>query len=209
MMKKLLLLVLLNLPGQGDSFLEEVSLYSADSYFKEKVYAEHDYKSFFQLKEANQVVDAYRYDLHLLGAAVFFATNQLRDKKGLKQLQFAAGLRDAAVVHSYQMVEKKFFDHFNNKTRKLRSPDDRIKLYHSNFNATGENIDYNHIPVSGKTTYADVGKAIVYDFFHSAPHKKIMLNKIYNQLGCAVYFESKPKDGLIYYKATQDYSLGN
>lgn len=209
MMKKLLLLVLLNLPGPGDSFLEEVSLYSVDSYFKDKVYSDHNYKSFFQLKEANQALDANRYDMHLLNAAVFFATNQLRDKKELKQLQFAPGLRNAAVVHSYQMVEKKFFDHFNNKTRKLRSPDDRIKLYHTNFSATGENIDYNHIPVSGKTSYAEVGKLIVDDFFHSAPHKKIMMNKLYNQLGCAVYFETKPKDGLVYFKATQNYSLSH
>src|SRR4051794_13492167 len=119
MIKTLVLLSLLFLIADGDSFLKDIPLYQKDSYFKQKVYAEHDWKSFFQLKEANQIIDPDNYDLHLLNAAVFFATNKLRDEKKLKQLKFSNALRDAAVVHTQQMIDKKFFNHFNNRVPKL------------------------------------------------------------------------------------------
>ena len=118
----LLILLTLFLPDSGgEKFLEEILLYQKDSYFKTKVYVEHDWKSFVQMKEANEIINPDNYDLHLLNAAVFFATNKLREEKKLKPLEFSAELRNAAVVHSYQMVAKKFFSHFNNKTAKLRS----------------------------------------------------------------------------------------
>lgn len=77
----LLLLFLFLGSGNAEKFLNDVPLYSNESYFKEKVYAEHDWKSFMQLKDANEIVNPDNYDLHLLNAAVFFSTNKLRDKK--------------------------------------------------------------------------------------------------------------------------------
>src|SRR5688572_1875913 len=106
-------------PDSGDKFLNEIPAYQKDSYFKQKVYAEHEWKSFYKLKEANEIIDPDNYDLHLLNAAVFFSTNKLREEKKGKTLKFSASLRDAAVVHTQQMVDKKFFSHTNNKTLKL------------------------------------------------------------------------------------------
>lgn len=201
----LLILLLLLLPG-GEKFLNDIELYQKESYFKQKVYQEHDYKSFAALKEANETVNPDNYDSHLLNAAVFFATNKLRDEKKLKQFKFSSNLRDAATVHTYLMVDKKFFDHFNSRNLKLRSPEDRIKLFGTEASAAGENIDYTHIAMPSQTSYLQLGELLVNDWFHSPPHKKNMMSKSFSSLGCAAYFETKNKEGVRYVKATQDFS---
>src|SRR6185436_13246076 len=192
-MKTLLLVILLLAMPGGNKFLEEVSLYQMDSYFKQKVYDEHDWKSFYQLKEAGEIVKPDNYDLHLLNAAVFFATNKLREEKRLKPLNFNAGLRDAAVVHTSQMIEKKFFNHINNKTPKLRSPDERMRMFGATTRAAGENIDLNNIPMPSNTNYLQLADKLVYAWFHSPPHKKTMLSRLYSHLGCAAIFEHSDK----------------
>lgn len=205
-MNNTLLLLLLLVTSGGEKFLDDIPAYQLDSYFKQKVYAKHDYKSFALLKEANEVVNPDNYDLHLLNAAVFFATNKLREEKKLKQLKFSSALRDAATVHTFMMVDKKFFDHFNNRNLKLRTPEDRIKLFGTNADFAGENIDYTNIKMPSQTTYWQLAQMIVDDWFHSPPHKKNMLSKNFRSLGCAAYFEIKNKDGFRYVKSTQDFS---
>ena len=206
-MKALLLLfITLLLPGSGEKFLDEIVAYQQDSYFKQKVYEEHDWKSFYKLKEPNEIVDPNNYDLHLLNAAVFFSTNKLRDEKHLKQLSFSPSLRNAAVVHTYQMIEKKFFDHYNNKTRKLHNPDDRMRMFGAVFTASGENIDENFIPMPSATTYVQLADKLVDDWFRSPPHKKNMMSKQFSNMGCAAMFEAKDKNGVRYVKATQDFT---
>ncbi len=205
-MKGIILASILLLLSSGNDYLQEVPRFNVDSYYKAQVYIDHTYKSFFELQEVNQPINPQNYDQHLLNASLFFATNRMRDKKHIQCLQFADGLRNSAMVHSYQMVQKKFFDHYNHKVRDLRTPDNRIEIFLSNSTATAENIDYNHIPFPGNTTYAQVAEVIADDFLHSSQHKKIMLNKNYNQLGCAVFFEYKPNDGVIYFKATQNFA---
>ena len=206
-MIKNLLLVCLLVAG-GAEFLEGIALYQKDSYYKDKVYADHDWKSFYALKDANQVVNPDNYDMHLLNAAVFYATNKVRAAKKLPELKYNAGLRDAAVVHSQQMVDKKFFDHYINKTRKLRNPADRISMFGSpDARAMSENIDYNNIPMPSKTTYLQLADLLVDDWMHSAPHRKTMLSKGFSHIGCAAVFEPTNKSGYRYIKATQDYTL--
>lgn len=208
MIKNVLLLVLLFVKPDGEKFLQDIPLYQKDSYYKEKVYREHDWKSFNELKDANQVINPNDFDLHLLNAAIFFATNKAREGKHVKALKYSTALRDAAVVHSAQMVEKKFFDHFNSKTLKLRTPENRMKMYGvANAEAMGENIDWNNIAMPSRTTYVQLADQLVDAWMHSPPHRKTMLSKGYSHLGCAAFFEEKDKKGVRYVKATQDYSL--
>ncbi|MFM2305494.1 MAG: hypothetical protein RLZZ367_163 [Bacteroidota bacterium] len=207
MIKNLLLVCLVALLADTD-YLADIPLYQKESYYKQKVYAEHDWKSFYTLKDASQVVNPDNYDMHLLNAAIFYATNKVRAGKHLHELKYNAGLRDAAVVHSQQMVDKKFFDHYNNKTRKLRSPEDRIKMYgNANAQAMSENLDYNNIAMPSKITYLQLADKLVDDWMHSTPHRKTMLSKGYSHLGCGAVFEAKDKTGYRYIKATQDYTL--
>ncbi len=209
MFKKILLLSCL-IPlmafDSGEKYLDKIAPYQMASYYKQQVYIEHNWKSFYKMLPAQSVVDPNDYDIHLLNAAVYFATNKLRESKGLKTLQFSPQLRDASVVHTNQMIEKNFFDHFNSKTPALRSPDQRIKMFGVNSTAEAENVDYTNILVNAKTTYIDLAEKIVDDWFHSPPHRKNMLGKEFTHLGCAAMFETKDKQGARYIKATQDFS---
>lgn len=206
--KILLLLALVPLLAfdTGEKYLDKIALYQRSSYFKDQVYAEHNWKSFYKTLPAQSIVDPDNYDLHLLCASVYYATNKLRESKGLKPLQFSPQLRDAAVVHTNQMIEKNFFDHFNSRTPALRTPDLRIKIFGVNSTAEAENVDYTNIPINGPTTYIEVAEKIVDELYHSPPHRKNMLGKEFKHLGCAAMFEAKDKQGVRYIKATQDFS---
>ena len=190
----------------GNGYLEKIPSYQKDSYYKQKVFVERSWKSFYQLKDAQAFVDPEHYDLHLLNAALYFATNKLRENKGGKVLKYSPQLRDAAMVHTSQMIERNFFDHYNRLNPALRSPEQRIKLFGLNSNAMAENVDYTYIPVNGNTTYLQVADKIVDNFFHSPPHRKNMLGKEFTHIGCAAMFETKDKQGVRYIKATQDFS---
>jgi len=207
MLSKIILL-LLTIPAfnSGEKYLDKIELYQKDSYYKQKVYTEHNWKSFSQLKEVQAVVDPTNYDLHLLNAAVFFATNKMRESKGSKALQFSSQLRNAATVHTSQMIEKNFFDHFNRLTPALRSPEQRIKLFGVTSTTLAENVDYTNIPVNSNTTYLQLAEKIVKDFYDSPPHRKNMLGLEFTHLGCAAIFEAHDKQGVCYIKATQDFS---
>ena len=180
-------------------------MYLKDSYFKTQVYAEHDWKSFYQMHEANTVIDADRYDIHLVNAAIFYATNKLREKHGLPALKYSKPLTDAAMAHSQQMLEKNFFNHLNTYVGDLKTPEIRVKLFGGTFAGVGENIDYSNIDNAGKTTFIDLGEKIVDAYYHSAPHKKNMLSNYYTFIGCAGIFEKRDKGGFRYIKSTQDY----
>ena len=190
----------------GDKYLDKITLYQKDNYYKQKVYEEHTWKTFYQLKEAQAVVDPEHYDIHLLNAALYFATNKLRETKGGKVLKYSPQLRDAAVILTWQMVERNFFDHYNRLNPPLSSPEKRIKLFGLNSNALAENVDYTYIPVNGTVSYLQVADKIVDNFFHSPPHRKNMLGKEFTHIGCAAMFEAKDKQGVRYLKATQDFS---
>lgn len=207
-MKKIFLLLLLPLLSfdAGDKFLSKIDLYQKDSFYKTEVYQQHTWQSFSKLADANKTVEPNNYDLHLLNAAVFFATNKMREEKKVPPLKFSAPLRDAATIHTWEMVEKKFFDHFNSRSPKLHSPEDRIKLFEPVNMAIAENIDMNNIPMPSKSSYWDVALKIVDDFYHSTPHRKNMLNKTYTAVGTSAVFEGKDKNGVRYVKATQDFA---
>lgn len=190
----------------GSNYLQKLPLYTHDSYFKEKVYAEKDWKSFYAMQEPQQAVSPTSFDMHLMNAAFFFATNKLRQQKHLKQLAYMPGLRDAAVLHTNEMVERNFFDHYNSRNRKYYSPEKRMELFGIKGQAGAENCDYTYLEIEKGTSYLQLAEEIVDDLYKSPPHKKNMMNKLYNRLGCAVLFEKKPKDGAWYCKATQDFA---
>lgn len=201
----ILFLVLLS-PDEGKKYLDEITPYGKVSYYKEQVYNDHDYKSFYTLKEAQQVLNPKDYDMHLLSAAVFYATNKLRVEKKQKPLKYSASLRDAAAVHTWQMVSKNFFSHYNNKNRKIYSPDQRMILFGVEQTAVGENCDMNSMFDTDKKTYIELAEEIVDNLYHSSEHRKIMLSKDFNSLGCSTIFELQLKKGAWYCKTTQDFA---
>lgn len=193
----------------GSKLLSKLSFYEKDSYFKSTVYKEKSWREFYSMKEAEQTVDPSNYDFHLLNAAFFFATNKIREKHKVKPLKFSEVLRDAATLHTNEMVTKNFFSHYNNTSPKLRTPKQRILLFSSTqqLGLSGENCDLNFIETGESLTYIQVADRIAENLYESPPHKENMLEKAFNYAGCAVIFE-KPKGNnqAIYLKATQDFS---
>lgn len=208
-MQILLLLLLLTSAQSGYQVLEEIPRFGAPSFFKKEVYTVQDTKIFYASNEVKQLVDPANPDIHLMNAALFYATNHLREKKGLKACNFSEPLRDAAMLHTYEMVKRNFFDHYNRKNRTYYSPENRFQMFGLRPSSTAENIDLDYVNMYEKQTYLQVAERIVDALYHSKEHRINMLNKTYTQLGCAVYFESKPKNGVWYLKATQDFAGSN
>ncbi|MBP7390187.1 MAG: CAP domain-containing protein [Chitinophagales bacterium] len=187
----------------SDKFLSKIESYNAASYYKETVYAEHDYKSFYNLNEPQAKLNPDNYDLHLLNAAFFFVINKLRAKHNKPAFVYSASLRDAALIHSHEMVERKFFSHVNNRNRKFDKPQNRIRICGLQPTALAENIDYNFIEEN--ETYISYAEKLVKDLYESPPHRKNMMTN-YKYLGAAVVLEKSDNKGYRYGKATQDFA---
>lgn len=203
-MNKLLIIGFLIFTYQdADKFLSKIESYNVASYFKETVYAEHDYKSFYKLNEPQSKLNPDSYDLHLLNAAFFFATNKLRAKHNKPAFVYSTSLRNAALIHSSEMVERKFFSHVNNRNRKLDKPQNRMRICGLQPTALAENIDYNFIEEN--ETYISYAEKLVKDLYDSPPHRKNMMTN-YKYLGAAVVLEKSDNKGYRYGKATQDFA---
>ncbi len=210
-MGKFILLFLflpLSVLDMGSALLSKIPLYQKESYFKSKVYQEKVWKDFYELPEARQSVNPQQYDFHLLNAALFYATNKLREKHGLPPLKFSEGLRDAATIHTDQMIRKNFFSHYNHSgPKKLSTPESRMMLFINTPHLSGENCDENYVEWDENLSYIAVAERILNDLYSSPPHRSILLGKGFHYLGGAILFESvKGKEEAIYLKATQDFT---
>jgi uncharacterized protein YkwD len=197
------ILLALVLHLSDDRLLREVPEWSKESYFRDKVYDEHDWESFYKLEAPQQKLDDESLDVHLLQAAVFFATNKMRESKGLKHLNFSPQLRDGAMHHSYMMVSKNFFSHINSRNTKWKAPHDRVKYFGFKPSKVGENLaeDF-YSPVN---TYIEFAEAMVVDWYKSPPHRAIMLDKQFSHLGVGLCSIPKQK-GFGRIRITQKYA---
>lgn len=207
MLHKLILLsaLVLAVKSDGEQYLASIRGYAVDTFFKEDVYTTHNWKSFYSLPEANEYVKPGSCNYHLLNAALFFATNKQRQKSGRSALIYDKRLRDAAALHTHEMVSRNFFDHYNRKNRQYYDPGIRLALFGVTNKPFAENCDYNYSQ-DGEKTYIEIAELIVKDFMQSSGHKKNMLDKTYTHLGVAVEWEPKPKQGVWYFKATQNFA---
>ena len=186
-----------------ESYLKAVEGYAADSYFKEEVYRAHTWQTFGQLPEPNQAMSETQPDLHLLNAALFFATNELRHRYKKPEFRYSATLRDAAVVHTHEMVSRHFFSHTNSRNRKWDKPDSRIRQCGPLPRALAENIDYQYLEEGD--TYLSFARKVVQHLYDSPPHRKNMLGS-YTHLGTCSMMEAKDRQGYRYLKSTQDFA---
>lgn len=175
--------------------------------------------SFFKTEAAQRVIDVEFLDVELLNAAVFFAANEMRIKRGLTPFLHDANLERAAVFHSNEMRTKRFFNHVNKADRDNRTPDQRIANNGGDFNTVGENIlemppyktgpkgeydvekldngTYAFLQVrSGKPlkimTYGDFARMAVKLWMRSPEHKANIMSKEFTHLGCGTSIEENP-----------------
>ncbi len=188
------------------------------SAFPDYYYTNFNWDTFEQWHIAKTPIDPNNVDYNLLQAAIFFYTNQYRKSKRLKPVEFKSNLCSAAMHHTKEMGDKRFYDHVNRKDRSMRTVMDRAKHFGFYGGAVGENlaleflIDYKaeasywHEQTDGGLkffygdsghnrgyipphTYLSLGKSIVKAWINSPGHRANLLEKEFMYLGVGVYVE--------------------
>lgn len=192
-------------PG-AQPYLADILKYNEASNFEDARYKVLDWRDFDKLEEANELVDPNNYDFDLMNAAVFYAVNKFRSAKNLPPLKFDGRLRDAASIHSWQMVKKNFFDHMDFYDDSLRSPDRRMMLCGYSGQKMTENISRIYLDRSKPLTYIQVAAKIAAEWSKSKDQNHHMLDPELERLGCGLVFEVHSNlQGLIYFRVTADF----
>ena len=170
-----------------------------ETIFPDSLYHTYNWERFEALDIAKAEISLANIDYNLLNAGVFYYSNQYRISKKLEPFKFSKILRDASAIHSLEMINRGFFDHINSRNRKLRTPVDRTRYFRYPNDYVGENVaieyvleNYTYSPqgeIIEFRSYLDLCKAIVDGWIKSKPHRKNLLNKNYNNLGCAVVID--------------------
>lgn len=200
-------------------------------------YTGFDSRTFLNLPELKQKVDASFNDIDLLDAAVFWMTNIEREKHGLKPFLFCEQLGHMANGHSTQMRLHHFFSHENPYDVQYKTLTDRLHcvIDHNfgGFMTYGENIALyptlkgpetftirlrEHIPhfydANGNElcayTCLEFAQSIVEGWMNSPGHRANILNPSFEYLGCGcAEFEKVGKyASLLYYYLTQNFGGG-
>ena len=192
--------------AQSDVYLSKVAKYNEASVFEDAKYKDMTWQKFYQLEEVQEFVDPNNYDFDLLNAAVLFATNKYRASKGIAALRFDPRLRDAAAIHTNEMVNRKFFDHLNTASPRIRMPNNRTELCGFEGARIAENLERDFMDVQKPMNYAQLGDKAIQDLSRSRDHDAHLLDKNLDQVGCALLFENQPNtDGYWFWRLTQNF----
>lgn len=193
-------------------------VFPTPSAFPDEYYTNFDWDTFEHWQAANTKIDPANVDYNLLQAAIFFYTNQYRKSKRLQPVAYHPNLCNAAMYHTKEMGDKRFYDHVNRKDRDMRTALDRAQHFGYYGGAIGENLaleflinykaeaSYWHEKTpngikyyygdSGHNrgyvpphTYLSLGKSIVQAWINSPGHRANLLAKEFKYLGVGVYVE--------------------
>jgi uncharacterized protein YkwD len=183
----------------------------------DSLYYTYAFEEFFRLPAPYKTIDLFQPDYSLLDAAIFHATNQARSGENLPPLRYSKALHKAATLHTTQMIELDFHNHYNEQNRYLYFPLDRIREFDKKVPLIGENIA-EHPLLQTKDTYCperqkngdfayfhckthkllDVYSYIEYarmavdKWMNSPPHRRTMLHPDFQYVGCAARFSNNP-----------------
>lgn len=180
-------------------------------------FTKYNASTFAKLPEARQLIDAYRVNYELLDAAVFHETNRRRQEKGLPALKHDEKARAAAKMQSQDMARGSFVGHENpNPKRKTMS--DRAELAGLRSRVLAENVassfgrryksgqSFYSREVNGRKiysyepdgppipmhTYLSFAAALLDNWMNSPGHRKNILHKDVEYLGCACELPRNP-----------------
>ncbi len=191
---------------EAKKYLDEIGKYNEVSGFEDSRYNSMTWQQFYKLEEANEIVDPANYDFDLMNAAVFFAINKYRESKGLSELKFNTNLRDAAAIHSAEMVNRNFFAHENPYNAELKKFYNRIEISGFKGGFSAENISQEYQDLHNPKSYIQLAEEMIHTLSLSKPHNANMLDKNYTYLGCALLFDKKSTGNDVwYYRSTQDF----
>lgn len=181
--------------------------------WKDEYYLTLNDDNFRDFKLFKKPLEEKKVDYKILNAAVFFVTNEARIEQGLNILEYQPNLEVMAWNHSISMGKKDFFDHFNKKERKRKTPENRAKLAGVTNPKLGENIS----AIGGRSfgSYLALADHLVQGWIDSPPHRKTLYSKNALQLGCGVYYfnglwqknRAVYKQGNGFWLATQNFQM--
>lgn len=180
--------------------------------WQRELYAKITVQDFRHFKPFVEQIDFQALDYPRLNAAIFYVTNETRQKHNLPVLAYAAELECAAWNHARRMVEKNFFSHTDPTDSKRQTPELRGRLAGIANPYLAENIaDCFAINYDGQRgiyplekqgqfsytwkgkpipphTYLSLAEEVVNIWMNSSGHQANILSKQALQLGCGAYF---------------------
>jgi uncharacterized protein YkwD len=160
-------------------------------------------------------VDAATFDAALFDAAVLGLTNQRRCAIGVPPLAADSGLRQAASVHSADMVALNFYDHTSPAPGRTKMTD-RLNGAGVSYRAAAENIGrasrlkliggkpytvtdratcsyaYDGVPIAAHS-YRSLAEKLVQSWEGSSQHRQNLLGTSYTRLGTGASFKQNPQ----------------
>ncbi len=172
---------------------------------------------FFKLPDLHEPMPLTAPDYELLDAALFHATNEVREQHGLPPFRYAAVLFEAASYHATTMISRNFYDHHNKTGAAYHTPDRRIRTFGGDYHVTAENIaqfptidmprqycprqqsdrtyryfDCRTGKAYGAFTYAGFARMSVQKWMASPGHRANILNTDLTFLACAARLSRNP-----------------
>ena len=181
------------------------------------LFTQYDPASFAKLPQARKVIDPDAVNSPLLDAAVFHETNRRRRQQGLPALKDDEKARAAAQIQSRDMAKGGFVDHANPDPTK-KTMNDRAKLAGLRPRVLAENVAsafgrryksgqpfysreengrkiYSSQPNGPQIpmhTYLSFAEALVDSWMKSPGHRRNILHKEVEYLGCACELPRNP-----------------
>ena len=209
------------------SFLISNAFTCIAQHWKTTDYQLHDHHSFFKLEIIHQLIDEKKVDRSLLHAAMFYVTNEQREKHGLEPFRYQEKIEKVAADHAEDMVKYNFYSHIS-EVKGKKTVRDRFILEGINPKMVAENISSSYAlqyqigrkvypPKNGifqystgdreeilPHTYLSYAREVVRLWMESPGHRANILNPQHHYLGCgAMIFPLKTFFNMPYFKGVQ------
>jgi uncharacterized protein YkwD len=177
-------------------------------------YYQSSWKDFSKSSAANQIINAYSPDYQLLNAAIFHATNEMREQHRLPVFQYSEPLFKASDSHAQTIMKSGKLSHFGTNGSK---PHERIMVFSKDFMGYAENLaqyplldspnsfcleknskgDFVYFDCKTKKpyqiyTYWSYARLAVAGWMGSEGHRRNILDREMQFLACAVKVSANP-----------------
>ena len=179
----------------------------------EKDYQKYSVQQFFQLKAIYQPIDFENIDRPLLNAAIFYVTNEMRQKRRLPLFKHDPRVEKVAQDHADDMVNYDFYSHYS-KVPGKKMLTDRLKIegldpycyaenisssnglqyeYGRKVNPPGPSGTFTYVSRSKREeiiphTYISFARAVLILWMNSRTHKNNIISTCYQYLGSAAAY---------------------
>lgn len=149
-----------------------------------------------------QQIETSNFDHLKLEHLVKENIDKVRLQNNCKPLANDSTLYLAAQHHSGYMLNKKRITHYEENSKKMKTPQDRAEFFGAINYGVGENVMYTSVNanVKGKnnvnfntSNYQELAKAIVHSWVHSPGHFKNIITSDYNITGVSISIDQKTK----------------